>query len=93
MITVLRAGLGGSVSDEHTLRGLPGRAAAGTLPYWESSQIQDSWPLRRDSEETTRLTVRGKTLPEAGEEEKARSTEAQQEKDAGNHGGCRGDRD
>lgn len=74
---------GEPVSDEHTLMGLPGRAAAGTLPCWESAQIQDRWPLRRDSEETTRLTVRGKSLPEAQGRE-ARSTEAQREKDAGN---------
>ena len=87
---MLRAGLGGSVSDEHTLRGLPGRAAAGTLPYWESAQVQDRWPLRRDSEETTRLTVRGKTLPEAGEEEKAQRPNRKKMQET--HGGSREDR-
>lgn len=66
MITVPRAGLGESVSDEHTLMVLPGRAVAGTLPCWESAQIQDRWPLRRDSEETTRLTVKKENSARGG---------------------------
>lgn len=85
-----KAGLGEFVSDEHTLS--DGAARQGTsrsTAMWgihtDSGQLAFEEGLRRNH----RLTVRGRTLPDAGGRA-VRRTEAQQGKGAGNPWGVLG---